>query len=139
MRSVSALQSEVQDVLRGLGHPSELEAVAAQGCRCVARVVCNTVNTTVGASMDLYVPSLDIYVEFDGPTHFFRNAPFRRERTGPTNRKWQWLQEEGLKVVRVAYWEWEETTVRGTCDICVVPFTSLTVARREAGAAGVKT
>lgn len=30
-RTVSALQSEVQDVLRGLGHPSELEVVVPQG------------------------------------------------------------------------------------------------------------
>lgn len=61
--------------------------------------------------MDLYVPSLDAYVEFDGPSHFFRTPSFRTERTGATHRKWQWLQDEGLRVVRVAYWEWEDTTV----------------------------
>lgn len=72
---------------------------------------------TVGASMDLYVPTLDVYVEFDGPSHFFRTPGYRTERTGATRRKWQWLQDEGIKVVRIAHFEWQETQVRA----CVGP------------------
>ncbi len=118
---ISALQSEVQDVLRSLGHPSELEVLIPQCTWCsVATIIMNTHSphkppspTTVGVVLDVHIPSLNVYLEFDGPSHFFRNEPFNTEYNAGTRRKTEWLKSEGIKVARVGFLEWE-----GVCVWC---------------------
>lgn len=66
---------------------------------------------TVGVALDVHVPSLNVYLEFDGPTHFFRNEPFQEEYKGQTRRKMEWMESEGVKVARVSYLEWEGAQV----------------------------
>lgn len=52
MRTVSALQSEMQDVLRGLGHPSELEVVAPQGAYLSAATKTDAQANTHSGNLD---------------------------------------------------------------------------------------
>lgn len=65
-------------------------------------------NLSYGISIDILVPELTLAIEFDGPSHFFRNRPDRL--LGKTAFKRRLLGKMGLKLVAITIQDWARLT-----------------------------
>ena len=67
-------------------------------------------STRYGLPIDVLVPEIDVAIEIDGPTHFFRNRP--QIPLGPTVFKHNLLKQLGLNIVSVSLEEWNALAQR---------------------------
>lgn len=61
-------------------------------------------DTSLGVSLDIYLPDQGLAIEVDGPTHFCRNT---KQPLGHTAFKRRLLRALGVKLLPVSYEEWD--------------------------------
>jgi very-short-patch-repair endonuclease len=86
--TVSKGQREVEESLRRLGVPHELEYITADGL----------------FSIDLAIVDRHVALEFDGPSHFTRNT---LEPLGHTRLRDRLLSAMGWRVLSIPFFEWD--------------------------------
>ena len=62
--------------------------------------------TAEGLSLDMAQPATMQAIEFDGPSHFFRDSCGEYHTNGATSFKHRLLTQLGWHVVRVPYYDW---------------------------------
>jgi len=93
LRPASGEHRSVREALERLGYTTRQEELLRDaGCY----------------TADIFLPSLRVAIEIDGPTHFVRDETHTHRPSGPAMFKWRQLRAFGYAVISVPYFEWTE-------------------------------